>query len=141
MTGLYPARIGITNPSCHVPEELLEEKLVASAPPTIKVLQAVSATRLKQTYFTLPESLQEAGYRTGHFGKWHLGPEPYDPLHQGFEIDFPHWSGPGPAGSYVAPWKFPKNVPLTGQPGEHIEDRVADEVVKFIRATRTARSL
>ena len=29
----------------------------------------------------LPEALKEAGYATGHFGKWHLGPEPYDPLH------------------------------------------------------------
>src|SRR6185437_2625687 len=47
MTGLYPARVGITNPSCHVPEVILEKKLADRAPPTVKVLQAESVTRLK----------------------------------------------------------------------------------------------
>jgi arylsulfatase A-like enzyme len=136
LTGLYPARIGITNPSCHVKEVILEKKNAESAAPTIKVLQAISETRLKTEYFTLAEAFKEAGYRTGHFGKWHLGAEPYDPLHQGFDVDFPHYSGPGPAGGYVAPWKFPKEMALQGEPGEHIEDRVADEVVKFIRTNK-----
>ncbi len=135
LTGLYPARIGITNPVCHEKEEILAARLVESAPPSIRVLQAVSATRLKLDYFTLAEALQEAGYATGHFGKWHLGLPPYDPLHQGFGVDFPHWSGPGPAGSYVAPWKFPPEM-LQGKPGEHLEERMASEVVKFLRENR-----
>lgn len=66
----------------------------------------VSVTRLKHEYRTLAESLRDAGYATGHFGKWHLGPEPYSALQQGFDTDLPHHPGPGPAGSYVAPWKF-----------------------------------
>lgn len=135
LTGLYPARIGITSPVCHLKEEILEKGLQEKAPPAVKVLSAVSLTRLKLEYFTLAEALKEAGYRTGHFGKWHLGHEPYDPLHQGFDVDFPHWPGPGPAGSYVAPWKFPEKL-LKGKPGEHIEDRVATEVVKFIRENK-----
>jgi len=135
LTGLYPARIGITSPVCHLKQEIFEEKLQEKAAASVKVLSAVSVTRLKHEYFTLAEALKGAGYRTGHFGKWHLGHEPYDPLHQGFEVDFPHWPGPGPAGSYVAPWKFPENL-LKGKPGEHIEDRVASEVVKFIRENK-----
>lgn len=135
MTGLHPARIGITTPSCHLKQEIFEEKLQDKAPSTAKTLQAISATRLKLEYFTLAETLKEAGYHTGHFGKWHLGHEPYDPLHQGFDVDFPHWPGPGPAGSYIAPWKFPEEL-LKGKPGEHIEDRVASEVVKFIRENK-----
>jgi arylsulfatase A-like enzyme len=135
LTGLYPARIGITNPSCHLKEVILEEKLEASAPTTARVLQPISATRLKREYFSLSKALQEAGYRTGHFGKWHLGGEPYDPLHHGFDVDFPHWDGAGPAGSYLAPWKFPQDL-LQGKAGEHIEDRVSREVVKFIRANQ-----
>ena len=131
-TGLYPARTGITTPSCHLPEEVLEQTLEAKGPASRKVLLANSVTRLKQEYFTLGEALKEAGYATGHFGKWHLGREPYDPLHQGFDVDFPHWPGPGPAGSYIAPWKFPEDL-LKGEPGEHIEDRVSSEVVKFIQ--------
>ena len=134
-TGLYPCRIGITTPSCHLPEEVLEQKLQETAPASRQVLIANSVTRLKQEYVTLAETLKGAGYATGHFGKWHLGREPYDPLHQGFDVDFPHWPGPGPAGSYLAPWKFPPPLP-TGEPGEHIEDRVSSEVVKFVQAHR-----
>ncbi len=132
MTGLWPARIGITAPVCHLKEEIFEERLQETGPPTAKALVAQSATRLKQEYVTLAEALKEAGYATGHFGKWHLGHEPYDPLHQGFDVDFPHYPGPCPPGTYIAPWQFPNNQPK-GQPGEHIEDRVSEEVVKFIR--------
>ena len=53
LTGLYPARIGITSPVCHLKEEIFEEKLQEKAGPAAKVLSAVSATRLKQEYFTL----------------------------------------------------------------------------------------
>lgn len=35
-----------------------------------------------------------------------LEPEPYSALQQGFDLDVPHHPGPGPAGSYGAPWKF-----------------------------------
>jgi arylsulfatase A-like enzyme len=131
-TGLWPARIGITAPVCHVKEEKFEAAVREKAPPDQKVIVCDSATRLKLEYYTLAEALKDAGYRTGHFGKWHLGHEPYDPLHQGFDVDVPHWPGPGPAGSYVAPWKFPAALNFTGQPGEHIEDRMASEAVKFI---------
>ena len=31
-------------------------------------------TELPTEVVTLAEVLQAAGYRTGHFGKWHLGP-------------------------------------------------------------------
>ena len=33
-------------------------------------------------------------------GKWHLGAEPYSPLQHGFDVDIPHWHGPGPAGKF-----------------------------------------
>jgi arylsulfatase A-like enzyme len=131
MTGLYPGRLGITAPSGHVPEERLEASLIARGMPSQKSLQAESATRLKLEYFTLAEALKEAGYATGHFGKWHLGPEPFDPLHQGFDVDIPHWSGPGPAG-YLAPWKSPK-FQLEAQPGEQVEDLMSQQAIKFIR--------
>ncbi|MBM3335869.1 sulfatase-like hydrolase/transferase, partial [Candidatus Sumerlaeota bacterium] len=135
-TGLWPARIGITAPACHLPEVKLEETVQEKAPPNRKVLICDSATRLKLEYRTLAKALKDAGYRTGHFGKWHLGREPYDPFHQGFDVDVPHWWGPGPAGSYVAPWKFPAELKFTGQPGEHIEDRMAREAARFLRENK-----
>jgi arylsulfatase A-like enzyme len=136
LTGLYPARIGITAPVCHLPQVILEKGTIPKAAPTAKVLVAQSVTRLKTDYYTLAKALKGAGYATGHFGKWHLGPEPYSPLQQGFDVDFPHWPGPGPAGSYVAPWRFPPALNVASSPGEHIEDRMASEAIAFIRANR-----
>ncbi len=137
MTGQYPARIGITAPVCHLPQVRLRETVRPRGRPDQKSLVDESATRLSTNYVTLAETLKAAGYVTGHFGKWHLGPEPYSPLQQGFDVDVPHWWGPGPAGSYVAPWKFPPKLHFVGQPGEHIEDRMASEAVKFIEANKS----
>ena len=135
LTGLWPARTGITAPACHLPQVILDKQLSKGNPNT-RVLVANSVTRLKTDYVTLPKVLHEAGYRTGHFGKWHLGAEPYSPLEHGFDVDWPHWPGPGPAGSYVAPWKFPPALKVEGKPGEHIEDTLSAQVVKFIRENK-----
>ena len=41
---------------------------------------------LQMKEITFAEVLREAGYRTGMFGKWHLGyEEQYNPTHQGFD--------------------------------------------------------
>jgi arylsulfatase A-like enzyme len=132
LTGLSPARTGITTPNCHLPQVVLEATPGKSAPPDKKSVQPTPATRLKTEYRTLAESLKDAGYATGHFGKWHLGPEPYSPLQQGFDVDVPHHPGPGPAGSYVAPWKFKDFDHDPGLPDQHIEDRMAKEAVAFM---------
>jgi arylsulfatase A-like enzyme len=130
LTGLSPARVGITAPTCHLPEVVLEATAQQSAPPGDKATTCRSVTRLETNYFTLARALKAAGYATGHFGKWHLGSKPYSPLQHGFDVDLPHWPGPGPAGSFVAPWRFPDFKERA--PGEHIEDRMADEAVAFI---------
>ena len=135
LTGLWPARTGITAPVCHLPEVILEKQL-STGNPRQRVLVAQSVTRLKTDYITLPKILHDAGYQTGHFGKWHLGSEPYSPLQQGFGSDWPHHPGPGPAGSYVAPWKFAPSLKIESKPNEHIEDRLSDELVKFIHANK-----
>jgi arylsulfatase A-like enzyme len=75
LTGLAPARTGITAPTCHLREVVLEKRL-AKAGPNTKLLIAESLTRLNTEYVTAAEVLHDAGYRTGHFGKWHLGAEP-----------------------------------------------------------------
>jgi arylsulfatase A-like enzyme len=136
MTGLFPARTGIMTPSCHLEEVKLQASLETTTPPGRKVISVESATRLKLEYVTLAEALKAAGYTTGHFGKWHLGREPYDPLHQGFDVDVPHTFGPSPAGTYIAPWKFPPALQFQGEPGENVEERMAREAVAFIRANK-----
>jgi len=132
LTGLSPARTGITVPDCHLPEVVLNATTGTKAPPTSKSIAPNPVTRLNTTYFTLAEALKGAGYATGHFGKWHLGPEPYSPIQQGFDVDVPHWPGPGPTGSYVAPWKFKDFDADPGEPNQHIEDRMAKEAVAFM---------
>ena len=134
LTGQTPARIGLTAPNCHLPPVHLNASPGASAPPGSKSIQPNSSTRLRTDVPTLGKALKKAGYATSHFGKWHLGPEPFSPLEQGFDIDIPHWAGPGPAGSFVAPWKFPDFDPAT--PNEHIEDRMANEAVAYLEANR-----
>ncbi len=50
--------------------------------------------RLTPKATTLAEVLQKAGYRTGIFGKWHLGDEPkYWPSRRGFDEMFIHGAG------------------------------------------------
>ena len=132
LTGLSPARTGITVPNCHMPQTVLEATVGKKGPPNQQVVQPNPPTRLKTEYRTLSETLHDAGYATGHFGKWHLGPEPYSPLQQGFDVDVPHHPGPGPAGSYVAPWKFADFDADPDVPDQHIEDRMAKEAVGFM---------
>ena len=130
LTGLSPARTGITVPNCHEPRVVLQATTGKKAPPDQKAIMPDPVTRLKTEYRTLAETLKDAGYATAHFGKWHLGPEPFSPLQQGFDFDLPHHPGPGPAGSFVAPWKFANFKEKS--PGEHIEDRMAAEAVAWM---------
>ncbi|MEC3907204.1 arylsulfatase [Tamlana sp. 2201CG12-4] len=45
---------------------------------------------------TMAEFFRASGYRTGHFGKWHLGQNyPYRPIDRGFD----HWVGHGDGGT------------------------------------------
>tara|TARA_R110002049_G_scaffold27321_2_gene94200 strand:- start:385136 stop:387127 length:1992 start_codon:yes stop_codon:yes gene_type:complete len=134
LTGMSPARTGITTPNCHLPKVVLQASVGAKANATQVSVAPDPVTRLDTKHDTIVDVLNDAGYATGHFGKWHLGPEPYSPIEHGFGVDIPHWAGPGPAGSYVAPWKFPDFDPQT--PDEHIEDRMAIEAVAFMQKHR-----
>ncbi|QTN30777.1 sulfatase [Akkermansiaceae bacterium] len=136
LTGLSPARTGITAPQCHLPQVVTEAKPGAKAAPNKKSVSPGVVTRLAPRYYTMAEAFRASGYVTAHFGKWHLGPQPYSPLQHGFDVDIPHWPGPGPAGSFVAPWKFKDFDPDPGVPNQHIEDRMAAEAVSFMEKQR-----
>ncbi len=87
LTGLWPSRVGITTPGCHLDRVILESTLQERTQPFNKALIANSVTRLKTEYPTLSKTFQDAGYKTAHIGKWHLGAEPYSPFEHGFDID------------------------------------------------------
>jgi arylsulfatase A-like enzyme len=139
LTGQYPARTGITAPACHLPKVVLEKALLQG---NDRVHVANSITRLKPDYHTLAEALKASGYATAHFGKWHLGHnlqagDAYEPRDQGFDVDWPHTpKAPGPGGGYLAPWKFITDPEIKDDAGRHVDERMADEAGKFIRASK-----
>jgi len=133
LTGLHPARHGITTPGCHSPETHLKAWSLPNGPVPSKVTTCKSATRLDTRHRTLATALKEAGYTTSHFGKWHLGPDPFSPLQHGFDLDIPHTPTAGPPGGYFG-WSTEMMKPNT--PREHIEDRMAAEASAFIAQHR-----
>jgi arylsulfatase A-like enzyme len=145
LTGQYSARHRITSATGHRP----------AAPPDVspypekgapgrRLLYADSKNYLDPRLVTLAEVLRDAGYRTGHFGKWHLGLMPeHWPDKQGFETTWHCAPDPGPP-NYFSPYGVQAEGRPTGQhkvgnitdgpDGEHIADRLTDEALKFIDA-------
>jgi arylsulfatase A len=78
MTGKSPARLKLTNFLKGV-----------RSPEDSPVLTAPYADALALEEVTVAEILREAGYVTGHVGKWHLGGKGFDPETQGFDACFP----------------------------------------------------
>ena len=131
LTGQLPDRHGSLTPIHHKPEVRMKPEAIAKGDPSQKCLKLKSVSRLDTAWPTLGKQMKQAGYATGHFGKWHLGREPYSPLEHGFDVDVPHWPGPGPGGWFVAPWKFPSFQ--ANLPQEHIEDRMAEEAIAWMK--------
>ncbi|MBK1880481.1 sulfatase [Pelagicoccus mobilis] len=130
LTGQLPDRHGSVSPAHHLKEERLQPVVPNKGPVSQKAIAVKTANRLDTRFPTLGQQLKGAGYATGHFGKWHLGREPYSPLEHGFDVDIPHWPGSGPGGWFVAPWTFPNFK--SNLPKEHIEDRMAEEAIAWM---------
>ncbi|KAA5541561.1 sulfatase [Roseiconus nitratireducens] len=143
LTGQYSARHGITSATGHLPPRPHgESRFPAKAPPNKRFLYPDSKHFLDPELVTIAEVLRDAGYRTGHFGKWHLGLMPeHWPEQQGFETTWHCAPDPGPP-SYFSPYGVHADGGPAGQrrvgnitdgpDGEHITDRVTDEALKFI---------
>ena len=135
MTGKYPARVGITSAVGHRPPQPRDApRYPESGSPGQKVLLPESRRFLPPEEYTIAEALRDAGYRTAHLGKWHLGLEPQHwPEEQGFEVSFHGAPDPGPR-SYFSPYQFRAGTVTDGPPGEYIADRLTDEALSYIEA-------
>jgi arylsulfatase A-like enzyme len=137
LTGKHSARHGITNASGHQEAESSRLPQVSKrAQARRRVLLPPSRTHLEASEYTLAEALRDAGYRTAHFGKWHLGlQEAHWPRHHGFDVAFHGAPDPGPA-SYFSPYHFAYQSFPNGPPGEYITDRLTDEALRFLAENR-----
>lgn len=131
MSGTWPARNGLTGASGHEDDVRYEGILMENGKASQKALSIRSASRLRPEYYTMAEAFQDGGYTTAHIGKWHIGTAPSDPLNQGFDVDIPHTNDPSPMpDGWFAPWPVWEGE---GMEGDHLEDRMAEEAVKFIK--------
>jgi len=138
MTGQYPARTrntdysGGPNGRAVIPEDPTDMKggdfkWHAGRP----ILPAPYLEALAHSHTTVAEAFKSKGYATLSAGKWHLGDEGSWPQDHGFDINIAGVRGGAPV-SYFSPYRNP-NLP-DGPVGEHLPDRLATEVAKFINA-------
>ena len=117
MTGRFPARAG-------VPGNVSSQEGVAGMP---------------TTEVTIAEILQDAGYATGHVGKWHLGYTPETmPNGQGFEYSFGHMGGCIDNYSHFFYWNGPnrhdlwRNGTEIWEDGRFFPDLMSEECCRFL---------
>jgi len=129
MTGCYPKRIDMAVGSDDFP-----------------VLLAADSKGLNPDEITIAEVLKGAGYRTGMFGKWHLGDQPeFLPTRQGFDEFFglPYSHDIHPFHSQQAKYQFPPLPLLEGETvveldpdANYFTRRFTERAVKFIEANK-----
>ena len=105
LTGKAPARVGITN--------------FIGGERRGRLLQADYLRALPTEETTIAERLRAAGYTTGVFGKWHLGP-PADVMSHGFDVS---------GSTTVSPGRGPDDDP-------HHARAIAGQAVEFIAASQ-----
>jgi len=115
MSGQYQARFGLT---CHI---------YGHWRPFEKLVEPPNALRMPPEIITIAERLAQAGYATGHFGKWHLGGAPgASPKDQGFQVALE-------VGGHVIGPK--RQDPPSDKPRRSC-DYLADKAVAFMEANR-----
>jgi arylsulfatase A len=115
-SGQNQARIGIT---AHIPGHWR---------PFERVITPLTTMALPLDTITVAESLQNAGYRTGYVGKWHLGNAPeFQPNHQGYDVATVI-GGPHLPGKY----RVLGQSNMKPKPGQYRTDFEADVSIDFI---------
>ena len=80
---------------------------------------------------TYAERLKEYGYYNYFVGKWHLGHEPYYPIHQGFDAMYGTCEHGNPA-NYYSPFFKTENPFPDASDTEYLTDKLTEGAVEFI---------
>jgi arylsulfatase A-like enzyme len=138
MTGSYPRRVSMEPPS-----SLSVELPNVPKGKKFPVCLAGDGNGLNPDEVTIAEIAQSVGYRTGMFGKWHLGDQPpFLPTKQGFEEFFglPYSHDISPKHRRQAFFKFPPLPLLEGEEvieldpnKDNLTKRVTQRAVQFIK--------
>ena len=128
MTGCYPRRIDMAYGS------------------DFAVLLAADKKGLNPEEMTIAEVLKSAGYKTGMFGKWHLGDQPeFLPTRQGFDEYFgiPYSHDIHPFHPRQRHFKFPPLPLLDNEKviemdpdADYLTKRITERAVNFIEANK-----
>jgi len=128
MTGLYPARLRLTDWI-----NGMWEGLTAARRRDYRLRPPEWTQHLEHHHTTMAEALGRVGYRTAHIGKWHLTPRSDDaavvskfyPRRHGFDVNVAgnQWGAPG---SYYWPYRRARR-----------KDDVSARVVNFPKAEST----
>ena len=141
MTGCYPKRIDMDIPSS------LEVKMKhIPAGRRFPVCLAGDGRGLNPKELTIAEVAQSAGYKTGMFGKWHLGDQPeFSPTRQGFEEFFgiPYSHDIHPKHKNQKSFQFPPLPLLEGEKvielepnADYLTRRITKRAVDFIERNK-----
>ena len=96
-----------------------------------KLVPIANTLFLADEKITIAESLRDAGYRTIHLGKYHIGK---DPLADGFEVNVGGDHSGSPNGGYYSPWNKGAMSEWTSKVDgrTHRCDVFAEEAARFI---------
>ena len=121
MTGLYPARLHVT------------DWIAGHQRPLAKLNVPDWTKELKAGHYTMAKAFKENGYVTASMGKWHLGGPDCYPEKHGFDVNVAG-TDKGQPPSYFSPYKIP-TLP-DGPAGESLSDRLTAEACKWIEANK-----
>jgi len=134
MTGKWPARLHIDNAIVPVRgQKRVPAEFIKTAKPKFKMVPPGTLEHLDLEELTIAEELKGAGYKTGFFGKWHIGGEPYTPDNQGFDINVGGSWYHSPI-SYFDPYQNHRIE--NRKKGEYLTDRLTEEACKFMQANK-----
>ena len=99
-------------------------------------------SRLPLEMVTIAELLAGAGYRTGCYGKWHLGHDgrqvsPWHPLRRGFDEAIQTRSPSGSRRYFYPDFSTIPEVPIAA--GTHLSDFVTDQAIGFLERNAMRR--